>query len=128
MGDKIDVDAVARQPVQRAVIGRLVDAPEPGVADLGGPGTELAAKQPEQCEHRVGVGGGVCHDFGWTHWLLEKSPTRAWRSLISVKDSAKPERVATSIMTSGRSIFGMRAEMVAAGRRGWTVVRVCRAG
>ena len=47
------------------------------------------------------------------HRLVVKSSTRAWRSLTWVKASAKPERVATSSMTSGRSIFGMRAEMAA---------------
>src|SRR5208337_5020626 len=44
------------------------------------------------------------------HRLVVKSSTRAWRSLTCVKASAKPERAATSSMTSGRSIFGRRAE------------------
>ena len=48
LGDQVDIDAVAREPVQRAVIGALVDAPEPGVADVGEPGTELVSEQPEQ--------------------------------------------------------------------------------
>ena len=51
LGDEVDVDAVARQPVQRAVISALVDAPEPGVADVGEPGTELVSEQPEQPEY-----------------------------------------------------------------------------
>ena len=45
------------------------------------------------------------------HRLVVKSSTRAWRSLTWVKASAKSERAATSSMTSGKSIFGMRAAM-----------------
>src|SRR3954466_7991245 len=45
------------------------------------------------------------------HRLVVNSSTRAWRSLTWVKASAKPERAAASSMTSGRSIFGIRAAM-----------------
>jgi len=64
LDDKIDVDAGARQPVQRAAVGDFVDAPEPGVANIGEPGTELVAERPEQSEYCIGVGGGVCHGLG----------------------------------------------------------------
>ena len=63
-GDEIGVDAVAREPVQRAVVGGSVDAPEPGVADVGEPGAELVAEQPEQSDYRVGISCCVGHDLG----------------------------------------------------------------
>jgi len=35
--DQLEVDAVARQAIERAVVGSAVDTPEPGVADVGKP-------------------------------------------------------------------------------------------
>ena len=61
--DELDVDPVAGQAVERAVVGGPVDAPEAGIADVGEPGAELVAQEPEQPEHRVSVGCSIGHDF-----------------------------------------------------------------
>ena len=76
LDDEVDVNAVTGEPVQQAVIDGLVDAPEPGVADVGEPWAELISQQPEQPEHRVGIGGGIGHDLGWCEigFLAEQQP------------------------------------------------------
>jgi hypothetical protein len=61
--DELDVDPVAGQAVERAVVGGPVNAPEAGIADVGEPGAELVAQEPEQPEHRVSVGCSIGHDF-----------------------------------------------------------------
>ena len=58
-----EIDGAFAEAVERAVIGFPVDPPEPGVAEVGQAWAELVAKQPEQAEHRVGIGGGVGHEF-----------------------------------------------------------------
>ncbi len=55
---------MAGERVQPAVVGAAVDAPEPGAADIGQPGAELVAQEPEQTEDAVGIGAGVGHDLG----------------------------------------------------------------
>jgi hypothetical protein len=49
------IDAVARDTIQRTVVGRGVDSPVAGAADVGDSGAEPMAQQPEQAEHRVGT-------------------------------------------------------------------------
>lgn len=65
-GDEVGVDAVAGDPVQRAVVGVGVGAPEPGVTEVGQAGAELVAEQAEQAEDLVGVAGVVAHQLGWS--------------------------------------------------------------
>src|SRR4051812_23255651 len=62
--DELDIDAMAREAVEYAVVGGSVDAPEAGVADIGKPWAELVAQEPKQSEHRVCISCGVGHDFG----------------------------------------------------------------
>ena len=61
--DQFGVDAVPRQAVHRPVIGGVVDAPEPGLADVGEPGAELVAQEPEQAENDVAGPRRIGHDF-----------------------------------------------------------------
>ena len=63
-GDALGVDAMAGERVQPPIVGAGVDAPETGAADVGEPGAELVAQEPEQAEDAVGVGAGVGHDLG----------------------------------------------------------------
>src|SRR4051812_6410077 len=51
--DELDIDAMAREAVEYAVVGGSVDAPETGVADVCEPWAELVAQEPKQSEHRV---------------------------------------------------------------------------
>ena len=53
LGDQAGVDAVAGEAVERAVVGVWVDAPEALLGQVGEPGRELVAEQPEQPEHLV---------------------------------------------------------------------------
>jgi hypothetical protein len=55
LGDQPGIDPVAGDPVERPVVGGWVDPPEAGVAQIGQPGTELVAQQPEEPEDEVAV-------------------------------------------------------------------------
>jgi hypothetical protein len=63
LADQRQVDGAFADAVERAVISFPVDPPEPGVAKVGQARAELVAEQPEQAEHRIGVRGGVGHEF-----------------------------------------------------------------
>jgi len=63
-GDEVGVDAVAGDPVQRAVVGVGFGAPEAGVTEVGEAGAELVAEEAEQAENLVGVAGVVGHQLG----------------------------------------------------------------
>ena len=52
-----------RQPVEGAVVGLRVHAPEARAADVGEPRAELVTEQMEYPEDRVRVGPGVGHDL-----------------------------------------------------------------
>jgi hypothetical protein len=60
--DQLRVDAVARETVQRPVVGVTIEAPEALVGQSGGAWAELVAQQPVQAEDLVGVGGLVGDD------------------------------------------------------------------
>lgn len=60
--DQLRVDAVARETVQRAVVGVAVQAPEALVGQSGGARAELVAQQPVQPEDLVGVRGLIGDD------------------------------------------------------------------
>ena len=60
--DERPVDLVAREAVQRAVVGG-VQAPERGGAGVSEPRRVLIAKDPEQAEDHVGVPGGIGDDL-----------------------------------------------------------------
>ena len=51
------------RPFERPVVGLRVHPPEPGLAEVGQPGAELVAQQPEQAEDQVAVAGRVAHDL-----------------------------------------------------------------
>ena len=57
------IDGAFADAVERAVVGFPVDPPQPGVAEVGQARAELVAEQPEQAKHRIGVRGGVGHEF-----------------------------------------------------------------
>ena len=62
LDDQLDVDAVAGEAIQRAVVGVAVKAPEPLVGQSGWAGAELVAEEPEQPKDLIGVGGLVGDD------------------------------------------------------------------
>ena len=64
--DEPGVDLVAREGVQRAVVGR-VDAPERRATGVGESRGVLVSEQPEQAEDDVGVAGAVGHDLARPH-------------------------------------------------------------
>jgi hypothetical protein len=64
--DQREIDGAFAEAVERAVIGLPVNPPQPGITEVSEPRAELVAKQPEQTKHRIGIGGGVGHEF---HWL-----------------------------------------------------------
>ena len=120
LGDEVDVDAVAREPVQHAVIGSLVDAPKSGVADIGEPGAELVSEQPEQSEHCVGVGGSVGHDLGWREvgFLTEQQPQndQAVAQRARHDDGVQPgelvgDEVVVGDAAAGAEVFWVRPGM-----------------
>jgi predicted RNA binding protein YcfA (HicA-like mRNA interferase family) len=55
LSDQIQIDTMACDAIERAVVGRGVDAPVAGAADVGDSGAEPVAQQPEQAENHVGV-------------------------------------------------------------------------
>ena len=61
--DQPEIDRAFAKAVERAIIGLPVDPPQPGVTQIGQPRAELVAQQPEQAEHRIGIRGGVGHEF-----------------------------------------------------------------
>lgn len=61
--DQVELDRLAGQPVELAVVRVRARAPEAGTADIGQPRTEVVAKQAEQPEHHIAVGSGVGHDL-----------------------------------------------------------------
>ncbi len=61
-GDEPGVDVVARQPVERAVVGVAVDAPQPLVGQVGQPRCPPVAQRPRKSEDDFGGAGGVGGD------------------------------------------------------------------
>jgi hypothetical protein len=61
--DQREIDGAFAKAVEWAVISFPVDPPQLDVTEVSQPRAELVAKQPEQAEHRVGIGGGVGHEF-----------------------------------------------------------------
>src|SRR5450631_1143042 len=57
----MDVDPLAGQAVERPVIGLRGHPPRAGFAEVGQPGAELVAQQPEQAEDQVAVPGCSTH-------------------------------------------------------------------
>jgi len=64
LGSQGDMDAGLGDGIELAVIGCGVDPPEPGTADIGEPGAETIAEQPEQAKHPIAAGAGIGHDLG----------------------------------------------------------------
>src|ERR1019366_7642852 len=62
--NEIRVDAMPADAIEAAVVGRLIDSPVPGAANVGYPWAEAIAQQPEQAEYDVGVSAGIGHDLG----------------------------------------------------------------
>ncbi len=62
LDDQLDVDAVAGESIERAVVGVTVHAPEPLVGWSGWAGAERVAPEPEQPEVLIGIRGLVGDD------------------------------------------------------------------
>ena len=54
-GDQIQIDLLACDTIERAVVGGGIDAPEPGTADIGQTWTKAKAEQPKESKHNVRV-------------------------------------------------------------------------
>ena len=65
-GDQLAVDAVSGQAIQYAIVGASIQAPQPGVAQLGQAGAKAIPEEPKRAKHLVGVRPTVGDDFdGW---------------------------------------------------------------
>jgi hypothetical protein len=62
-GDQLAVDAVSGQAIQYAIIGGAIQAPQPGIAQIGQARTEPIPEEPKRPKHLVGVRPTVGDDF-----------------------------------------------------------------
>src|ERR1017187_6598253 len=108
--DKIRVDFVPGNAIQRAVVGMGIDPPKTGITHIRDPRAETVSQQPEKTKHNIRVGPGVGHDFSWVQllWLVQQ---KGGQDQATTKRAGKNDPVQAGELILDEIVITLRANI-----------------